>query len=94
MVMKQHKTLISILLAVTVWLAQSLIVYVEYKHPFHAPDSKCEICMQAGQLAHALVNTDFSLSTEHSVPVYRSVPVIGFSVEFISSYLIRGPPLL
>ena len=90
--MIRNKRLFIYLLALGITLAQCSIVFAEYSHPFHQPDSKCSVCLVAGHLSHALTYAGFKLNIDRYVPLQRTESILSLNVPFSFRYLIRGPP--
>jgi hypothetical protein len=92
-ILHRNKRIYIYLLALGITLAQCSIVFAEYNHPFHQPDSKCSVCLVAGHLAHALANAGLTLNIDRYVPLQSNTSKVFLVIPFSFRYLIRGPPL-
>jgi hypothetical protein len=91
--LKQHKRLLTYLLAVGIILAQCTVVFAESQHPIHKASDSCAVCLVAGHLSHAVVNAGLTLNIDHFSPLQSHEAMASLLVPFHVAYLIRGPPL-
>ena len=84
----------AIFFALTFILAQSIIIFAEFDHPLHAPDSSCNICLAAGHLSNGLVSANITIQL-HAQPVYNDrTSIHPFIQSLLTAYNVRAPPLL
>ncbi|KPJ90769.1 MAG: hypothetical protein AMJ55_13010 [Gammaproteobacteria bacterium SG8_15] len=84
----------AIFFALTFILAQSIIIFAEFDHPLHEPDSSCNICLAAGHLSNGLVSVDLTIQL-HAQPVYNDRTSIHLFIQsLLTAYNVRAPPLL
>jgi hypothetical protein len=91
--MGSHTRLKAIIFTLTFVLAQSVIIFAEFDHPLHEPDSSCNICLAAGHLSNGLVSADLNFQ-RHTLPVYHDNTQISFFIQtLLTAYNVRAPPL-
>lgn len=90
--LKRHKRILSLLMALGLILAQCGIAFAEYSHPLHQPDSQCAVCLVAGHFSHALVNAGLTLNLAHYAPLHSDEAIVLLPTHFTVRYLIRAPP--
>lgn len=93
MLKHNNKRILTYLMALGIFLAQSTIVFTESHHPIHKAGDHCDVCVVAGHLAHALVGSGLTLNIERFSPQQGNDDIASLVVSPSVPYFIRGPPL-
>lgn len=93
MLIHHKKRILTYLLALGIFLAQSAAVFAESQHPFHKASDHCDVCLVAGHLFHALVANGLTLDIERYSPQQGNDAFASLIISSSVPYLIRGPPL-
>ncbi|MCG6970464.1 MAG: hypothetical protein LJE85_11910 [Gammaproteobacteria bacterium] len=91
MIKRNNRTL-TYIFALGITLAQCSMLLLEYKHPFHQPDSKCAVCLVADHLSHAMVYVPPMLHIDRAVSLLVTESAVFIITSFSFRYFIRAPP--
>jgi len=92
--LKHHKKrILTSLLVLSIFLAQCAIVFAEAQHPLHKATDNCAVCMVAGHLSHAMVDSGLTLNILRCSPQQGDEVIASLVIPSSVPYLIRGPPL-
>ena len=74
--------------------AQAVVMFAEFDHPLHEPDSSCDICLAVDHLSNGVITieSDHHLLAQHEVRF--STNASNYFISLLSAYSVRAPPLL
>ena len=73
--------------------AQGVVMFAEFEHPLHEPDSSCDICLAADHFSNGLVTLDSVNHLQLSSVLNDNASVGSIFESLITAYSVRAPPI-